>query len=81
MTDVEKIEKMMLADKSNYMLTKIIAKAQTEKARILYVGVNHFDFSFLVVLKIAGMNFQYGYNGTDKITITCNGVIVDEYRE
>lgn len=81
MTDVEKIEKMMLADKSNYMLTKVITKAQTEKARILYVGVNHFDFSFLVVLKIAGINFQYGYNGTDKIIITCNGVVVDEYIE
>lgn len=81
MTDAEKIEKMKLADKSNYMLTKVVKKAQTEKAIILYIGVNHFDFSFLVVLKIAGMNFQYGYNGTDKVIITCNGVVVDEYSE
>lgn len=75
------IDKMKLADKSNYVLSKVIKKATKEKAQILYIGINHFDFSFIVAVKIAGLQFEYGYNGTDKIIITCNGSVIDEIIE
>ena len=76
-----KVEKMNLADKSNYVLTKIVKMAQYKNTKITYISVNHTNFSFLVVCRIAGIIVYYYYNGTDKVVITCNGKAIGEYIE
>ena len=51
---------------------------ELQGVEVLSEFISYIDKSFLIVARIDGCIIEYGYNGTDKIIITCNGKILSE---
>ena len=51
---------------------------ELQNVEIISEFISYVDYSFLVVTRIDGCIIEYGYNGKDKIVITCNGKILSE---